>query len=293
MPKKSRKQLACIDNVNFRYGKLQKDKTSSNITTLTENSNQSIDTDDSLSNASDEYDYNNNVIYQSVFTSVETQTDDLKRKTTSDKSTQTPFNITDISSNFECEIIQKIDITKISGLVDILRDKCETWNAIHERILSVIFYMILRLCKIKYDYVSNLLANLNLFHIATAHNWCESLVEENDLMLILKDDRGKYERVEFYDIFPEIEKEAKSFAIQNACKKEATFCVKNLANFVTRQYEEASGDKLGEGDVIRSESSCRVDLIKWGAKWDSNKNRPYFEGHERPDVVEAKEKYIN
>ena len=39
--------------------------------------------------------------------------------------------------------------------------------------------------------------------------------------------------------------------------------------------------------------SCRADLIRWGAKWDHNKNRPYFEGHERDDVVIEREKFID
>jgi len=31
----------------------------------------------------------------------------------------------------------------------------------------------------------------------------------------------------------------------------------------------------------------------WGARWDSSKNRPYFEGHERKDVVAKREEFIN
>ena len=45
--------------------------------------------------------------------------------------------------------------------------------------------------------------------------------------------------------------------------------------------------------LVRSEESCRVDLLKWGARWQSNKSRPYFEGHERADVVEARESFVN
>ena len=37
---------------------------------------------------------------------------------------------------------------------------------------------------------------------------------------------------------------------------------------------------------------CRVDLLSWGAKWDKNCNRPYFEGHERVDVVEARTEFV-
>ena len=87
--------------------------------------------------------------------------------------------------------------------------------------------------------------------------------------------------------------QAKSYALENASRKEATFSVANLHHFINHKYEEITAQKLGEGEFIRSQSSCRVDLIKWGARWDSNKNRPYFEGHERADVVEAREKYVD
>jgi hypothetical protein len=33
-------------------------------------------------------------------------------------------------------------------------------------------------------------------------------------------------------------------------------------------------------------------LLKWGACWDSVKNRPYFEGHEREDVVTARKEFV-
>ncbi len=50
--------------------------------------------------------------------------------------------------------------------------------------------------------------------------------------------------------------------------------------------------KLKPGELIRSVSSCNIDVLKWGARWDDNKNRPYFEGHEREDVVEARNKFF-
>jgi hypothetical protein len=43
---------------------------------------------------------------------------------------------------------------------------------------------------------------------------------------------------------------------------------------------------------IRSENSCRRDLLKWGAKYEKIKKRPYFHGHERPDVVEYRNEFV-
>ena len=43
--------------------------------------------------------------------------------------------------------------------------------------------------------------------------------------------------------------------------------------------------------LVRSEDSCQVDLFRWGARWDKNKNRPYFEGHEREDVIATRKEF--
>ena len=50
--------------------------------------------------------------------------------------------------------------------------------------------------------------------------------------------------------------------------------------------------KLKPDQLVRSEESCRIDILKWGAKFEKNSNRPYFEGHEREDVVNARKKFL-
>ena len=77
--------------------------------------------------------------------------------------------------------------------------------------------------------------------------------------------------------------------------KKCSFIVKQLAYFVNSQFNLLYGDMFPERDkekLIRSEESCRVDLIDWGAKWDKNKNRPYFEGHEREDVEVKRKEFV-
>ena len=104
---------------------------------------------------------------------------------------------------------------------------------------------------------------------------------------------GKYERVSLYDYYPDLEQEARNFALKFGQLKTAIFKVKDLAIFVTKRFKEIELEhKLEENELVRSEWSCRVDLLRWGAKWDHNKNRPYFEGHERDDVVTEREKFV-
>lgn len=44
--------------------------------------------------------------------------------------------------------------------------------------------------------------------------------------------------------------------------------------------------------MVRSERSCRLDLRRWGCKFDKNTGRPYWAGHEREDVVISREAFV-
>jgi hypothetical protein len=44
--------------------------------------------------------------------------------------------------------------------------------------------------------------------------------------------------------------------------------------------------------LIRSETSVRNDLKKWGIEFGSSKS-VYFEGHERPDVIVERKEFVD
>ena len=72
--------------------------------------------------------------------------------------------------------------------------------------------------------------------------------------------------------------------------------MKDLAVFVDQRFREKYSSILEEigfdsKRLVRSESSCRVDLLKWGAKYEKNSNRPYFEKYEREDVVKKRKEF--
>ena len=45
--------------------------------------------------------------------------------------------------------------------------------------------------------------------------------------------------------------------------------------------------------LIRSERLCRSDLWRYGCKFDKNSQKPYGFGHERSDVIEARNEFVN
>ncbi len=44
--------------------------------------------------------------------------------------------------------------------------------------------------------------------------------------------------------------------------------------------------------MVRTERMCHLDLRRWGCKFDKNTAKPYWAGHERSDVVEARKVFV-
>lgn len=70
-----------------------------------------------------------------------------------------------------------------------------------------------------------------------------------------------------------------------------------MAQLVDKAFREMYPDDVKyfaiDSDVfIRSLESCRVDFLKWRARFDKNTNRPYFEGHERDDLKKSRLRFI-
>ena len=74
-------------------------------------------------------------------------------------------------------------------------------------------------------------------------------------------------------------------------RKSADFNAFELPKFIDAKYYELSQTTKVNIELIRLEQSCRLDLRKCGAKFDMNNQRPYFEGHERADVVAHRAAY--
>ena len=194
--------------------------------------------------------------------------------------------------------IDQFDFDNVSDIIDVLIDSCQKWNSTNQRILSLIIYLTVRLCKIQFEEARSILLKLNLLSIQTCHSWLKTIIDEDDLCVILRNERGKYKRELFYELYPELKFQAKLFAMENASQKKCSFIVKDLAFFINKQFYFLYGDTFNKEidnkqKLIRSEESCRVDLLKWVAKWDKNKNRPYFEGNEREDVIANRNNFVN
>jgi hypothetical protein len=79
--------------------------------------------------------------------------------------------------------------------------------------------------------------------IKYCHEWALTIIDENDPSIILRDFRGNYKRISFYETYPELGAEAKAYAINECSKNTCHFTVLDLARFVDLDLENCSLNK--------------------------------------------------
>lgn len=157
--------------------------------------------------------------------------------------------------------------------------------------LSVLLYLILRYFKISFEEIAVLQKEIGALSAQVAHKWAQIFLE-GDFDKFCVEGRGGKRCDAFYDVYPEIEAEAKAFSVLQCQEKSASFTAMDLAHFIDRKYYEITSGNKTEADLVRSVESCRIDLRHWGARFESNSLRPYFEGHDRPDVLAHRSEFI-
>ena len=81
----------------------------------------------------------------------------------------------------------------------------------------------------------------------------------------------------FYDVYPELEMEARAFRVLQCQQKTASFTAYDLAQFIDKRYHKIANTNKIDSNPVRSVESCRLDLCKWGARFEKNTSRPYIE----------------
>ena len=188
----------------------------------------------------------------------------------------------DISSDDELKLNDlnlkdKIKIPDIGDIYELCKTYCNT------RYLSVLIYLTLGHFNIRCRDTDAYLKNIGCFSRETAHSWSNTFLNEN-FDGFISDKEGGRRRGSFYDIYPELEEEARAFAVIQCNQKAASFTAYELAQFIDKRYYEINEIQKNDSKLVRSVESCRLDLRRWGARFDTNSNHPYFEGHERSDA---------
>lgn len=189
----------------------------------------------------------------------------------------------------EAEFIRftdKMKIDDIGDLLELIKDK------IGLKLTSVLLYMTLRYFAISWRECDDFFKKIGGLKTETANKWATIFVS-GSFNEFVSEGRGGKQIPSFYDVFPDIESLAKNYSIQRCAAKAADFDAFELAKFVDEQFYMLTGIKKDSDDsLIRSVKSCRLDLRRWGARFESNSQRPYFEGHERQDVVQHRTTFL-
>ena len=67
----------------------------------------------------------------------------------------------------------------------------------------------------------------------------------------------------------------------------------DLAKYLDKKFYEITQTSKINDVLVRSVESCRIDLRRWSVKFKPNSQCPYFEGHERQDVVKHREEFVS
>ncbi|CAF1033591.1 unnamed protein product [Brachionus calyciflorus] len=149
-------------------------------------------------------------------------------------------------------MLKYLSFESVANLFCILTDSLNDWKSIHLRILSVSVYLILRLLNISFESSRDILTSIRMLNIQICHTWATTFIDEGNLCVILRVDR------------------AKSYALTEMCRKECTFDAMSLAIFLDKRFRELYPEiEIETESLVRSVESCRVDLLKWGAKYES------------------------
>ena len=195
-------------------------------------------------------------------------------------------DICDEESGDESDFTSKLDIPTVGDLFQLCKTACGS------RKISVLLYMLLRHLGHKWAQIDDLFQAIGAYRCETAHKWAKVFINY-DREVFDEQGRGGKHCSSFYDMFPDLETEAKVFAFESCSQKSADFTTLDLANFIDTKFYEITQTVKVTDVLVRSVESCRLDLRRWGAKFRPNSQRPYFEGHERPDVVAHRQEFVS
>ena len=160
-----------------------------------ENWNKRFIDDDSRIDAN--FDINNNevgvssvaeVLEDLLSISVETQTD-VKFRSFGTQTTEDSMNLYNYKR--KAAFKEQLSWHVISTLLDLFRSYNPFWNAIHERVLSVILYLVFRILGYSFKEADEFLKKVHCYSAKVAHEWSESvLINKDEPTCLFEDKRG-------------------------------------------------------------------------------------------------------
>jgi hypothetical protein len=137
----------------------------------------------------------------------------------------------------------KIVLNYIGDLFQMCIDQCSF------KTLSTFIYMVLRHFKFSWRDINNFMSNIGAIRCITANKWAEICVN-GDFDMFIKDGRGGKRGDSFFDIYSELEVDAKSFVAAACSQNAADLKSIDLANYIDSSYCKLTNTKKYQNELI-------------------------------------------
>ena len=163
----------------------------------------------------------------------------------------------------------------------------KSWSHNSERLFAVIIYMCLKLSGISRKQIDCMMQLLGTYRCETAHYYAIKFINEDE------ENRGGYRREDIFDIYPTLKDYIKGYTIQKVSERNSKFTIQTLRNFAVNKPKEYTDNiDINFNNSVISERMLNTLLFSWGFYWGKNKARPFFNGHERSDVIVLRENFV-
>ena len=151
-----------------------------------------------------------------------------------------------------------IQIDDIAEVFEFCKDKCNI------RYLSELTYPTLRHLSVSYQETCAFLRYVGDLSGRTAYKECNFFLY-GGFDEFVDDGRGGKPGDSLYDVYPELEVEARAFSVPQCQQKTASFTAYDLAQFIDKCYHQITNHNKTDSNLVRLVESCRLDLRIWGA----------------------------
>lgn len=129
----------------------------------------------------------------------------------------------------------KIDLTDIADLFGIVKSETSS------RSLSVLLYMSLTYFGVSWRKSDLFLKEIGALSVEVCNKWSKIFIE-GALEDFLEDRRGGKHGQSLFDVYPELENMGKLYALEGCKRKTASFTVRELAQYIDKEYYKLTGE---------------------------------------------------
>ena len=131
----------------------------------------------------------------------------------------------------ESSFNERFSLADIGDLAEMCKEICVI------KYTSVLLYSVLRSFNVRWENIDEFFKSIGYMTAQTSHKWASTFIK-GDYEEFSADLRGGKQIDSFYDIFADIEVDARAFAVTACLQKSAEFKAMHLAQFIDKKFHE-------------------------------------------------------